>query len=164
MDDFIQSQGVIWLPHILRRLANRFTDACDLLFERYDIMVPARLVSVVHLLHDRGPCGVTAIAAITGQSHPLINNYLKRLGALGLVTTAPDTIDRRRTLVALTDAGHAQAERLLAIRPVLVDTYRDLLASADADIFDALWRIEAALKRQGFAERVTAKEEAERAS
>ena len=156
MEDFVHSQGVIWLPHVLRRLANRFTDACGHLFPRYGITVPARAVSVVHLLYERGACGVTEIAAATGQSHPLINSHVKRLGDLGLIETARDATDRRRTLVALTVQGHDQAQKLIDIRPAFVAAYERLMRDADADIFDALWRVEDELGKTDFVRRVDA--------
>ena len=155
MEDFIQKQGVIWMPHILRRLANRFMEACDAAFPELGIIVPPRAVSTVHLLYDQGPKSVTEIAGVTGQSHPLINAHIKHLKALGLVTLSRDRQDRRRTIVALTAKGQDQAQRLLDVRPTFVAAYRQLMLETDADIFDALWRIEAALIEKPFAKRLT---------
>ena len=49
----------------------------------------------------------------------------------------------------------AQAQRLLDVRPIFVAAYRQLMLETDADIFDALWRIEAALIEKPFAKRLT---------
>lgn len=63
--------------------------------------------------------------------------------------------DRRRTIVALTAKGQDQAQRLLDVRPIFVAAYRQLTLETDADIFDALRRIEAALIEKPFAKRLT---------
>lgn len=156
MGDFIHSQGLIFLPHILRRLANRFIDACDEVFPDLDIIVPPRLVSTVHLLFDGGPRSVTDIAATIGQSHPFVIKAVRQLKALGLVGTKSDPKDGRRTIVHLTAKGKAQGQKLLDVRPAFVAAYRQLMSEADADIFDALWRMEGALGQKTFAHRIAA--------
>ena len=156
MNDFISSQGVIFLPHILRRLANRFSDACDEVFPDLGILVPPRLVSTVHLLFEQGPQAVMDIATAVGQSHPFVIKGVKQLKAIGLVDTRSDPKDRRRTIVKLTPKGKTQAQRLLDVRPMFEAAYRRLMRDADADIFDSLWRIEDALGKENFSARLAA--------
>ncbi len=79
---------------------------------------------------------------------------MKELKALKLVDVRSDPKDKRRTLVTLTAKGKTQAERLVAVRPVFEAAYLSLMKEADADVFEALWRIESALKKTSFAERV----------
>lgn len=162
MNDFIHDQGLIFLPHILRRLANRFIDACDEVFPDLGIVVPPRMVSTVHHLFAHGPQSVMDIAAAIGQSHPFVIKALKQLKTLGIVTTRSDPKDGRRTIVKLTSKGNLQAQRLLDVRPVFEAAYRRLMREADAEIFDSLWRIEGALGKQAFTDRILA-EEARRA-
>ena len=154
MDEFINWQGLIFLPHILRRLANRFSDACEEVFPDLGILVPPRLVSTVHRLFAHGPQAVMDIAAAVGQSHPFVIKAVKQLKALGLVDTRSDPKDGRRTIVRLTPKGKLQAQRLLDIRPIFEAAYRQLMREADADIFDSLWRIESALAETDFSERL----------
>jgi len=156
MGDFIHSQGLIFLPHILRRLANRFIQACDVVFPDVGIVVPPRVVSTVHLLYESGPRAITDIAAAIGQSHPFVIKSVKQLKALGLVGTHSDPKDGRRTVVKLTAKGKEQAQRLLDVRPAFEAAYRRLMHEAGAEIFDPLWRIEAALGNQAFSDRIAA--------
>jgi DNA-binding MarR family transcriptional regulator len=156
MGDFIHSQGLIFLPHVLRRLANRFVEACDVVFPDYGIKVPPRLVSTVHLLHEHGPRSVTDIAATIGQSHPFVIKAVKQLAAAGIVGSRSDPKDGRRTIVRLTPKGREQARRLLDVRPAFEAAYRRLMREADADIFDSLWRMEKALSATPFADRIAA--------
>jgi len=159
MNDFIHSQGLIFLPHILRRLANRFIDACDVVFPDFGIAVPPRLVSTVHLLFERGPQSVMDIAAAIGQSHPFVIKAVKQLKALGLVDTRPDPKDGRRTIVKLTPKGKGQAQRLLDVRPVFEAAYVRLMSESDAKIFESLWRMESALGKAAFSNRIAAEQD-----
>lgn len=156
MDDFIPSQGIIWLPHILRRLMLRMVEASDAVLADHGVTVPSKMVSVVHLLYDRGPQAIMQIASVTCQSHPLINKYVRQLKELGLATTAPDEKDKRRTIVSLTRAGEHQAAKLLEVRQYFVPAYLELMREADADVFAPLWRIEEALAKTPFADRIRA--------
>lgn len=154
--DFIQSEGLIFLPHILRRLANRFIQACDVVFPDFGIIVPPRAVSTMHLLHQRGPQSVTEIAEVIQQSHPLVITWVRQLKSMGLIATRADPKDRRRTMVGLTSKGEEQVQRLLVARPAFLAAYRRLMKEADVEIFDGLWRMEQALMERTFAERITA--------
>jgi len=49
----------------------------------------------------------------------------------------------------------ALSQLLLDVRPIFVAAYRQLMLETDADIFDALWRMEAALIEKPFAKRLT---------
>ena len=154
MADFIRSQGLIFLPHVLRRLANRFSDACDEVFPIFGIVVPTRLVSTTHFLFEQGSAAVTDIATAVGQSHPFVIKGLKELKTLGLISTRSDPKDGRRTIVTLTAKGKWQAQRLLDARPAFEAAYRRLMDEADAAIFEPLWRMEGALRATGFGERI----------
>lgn len=156
MGDFIHEQGLIFLPHILRRLANRFSRACDLVFPDFGITVPPRAVSTVHLLFTRGPRSVTEIAEVIQQPHPLVISWIRQMKEAGVIETSPDPRDRRRTIVALTSEGAVQAQLLIDCRPAFEAAYRRLMRESGADIFDALWRLESGLRREDFATRIEA--------
>lgn len=159
--DFIRSQGTIWVAHIMRRIASRIVDASDEVLSDYGVIVPSKMVSVVHLLHVRGPQTVMAIATQTSQSHPLIHKYVQQLKSLELVTTREGDADRRQTLVTLTAAGQAQARRLVGARTHIVPALEKLMLEADAHVFEPLWRIEAALKDKSMTERIRAEQRAQ---
>jgi DNA-binding MarR family transcriptional regulator len=156
MDDFIHAQGLIFLPHILRRLANRFTRACDAVFPSFGITVPPRAASTIQLLFTGGPRSVTEIAEVIQQPHPLLISWIRQLKELGMVETSPDQKDRRRTIVMLTQAGKRQAQLLLDARPAFEAAYRRLMRESDAEIFDSLWRLEGGLRKEDFAARIAA--------
>jgi DNA-binding MarR family transcriptional regulator len=76
-----------------------------------------RQFEILGLLHDRGPLGQGELAQIMSIAGSILVTYLNPLDAEGLIVRERDRDDRRRHLVALTDAGRtrlhqaAQAQR-----------------------------------------------------
>lgn len=68
--------------------------------------------------------------------------------------------DARRTLLSLTEAGKAQLEKHCEVDRVVAEAYETLMQEADARIFDALWRIEAACREEPLLERLRRAERA----
>lgn len=75
--------------------------------------VGATTASVLgHLARDDGQ-SITDLASLEGVRHQSMARMVKHLEQKGLLQMRPDPADRRRTLVALTEAGkqHLDAER-----------------------------------------------------
>ena len=140
--DFVRAQGMPFLAHLLRRLADRMISEAGQFYARKGVTAPARTASTLLLLREEGAQSVTDLAARLRQSHPLAITWIRQLGKLGFVTQATDPSDRRRTLVDLTAAGREEAERTRAALEKLGRAYEQLLAEAGADLFEGLWRLD----------------------
>lgn len=158
--DFVQSEGLPFLAHVLRRVSDEFVQGCERWYSSFGLIAPPRTASTLHLLLRHGPRPITEIADTLRQSHPLVITWVRQLKALDLITTHPDPKDRRRTIVSLTERGNAEAERMLEADEVIARAYRTLLTEADAPIFDALWRLEVATRKRSFHDRLVAAQEA----
>lgn len=152
--DFVRAEGVFFLAHILRRLSDEIIDGCVSWYADMGLDVPPRTASTLHLLYRRGPQPVTEMSSALRQSHPLAIQWIRQLTALGLVETAKDVGDRRRTIVSLTLKGAETAERLIASHEAFETAYTRLARDADADPFDALWRMEDALRQRSMRDRL----------
>lgn len=152
--DFVQAEGVFFLAHILRRLSDEIIEGCVSWYADMGLDVPPRTASTLHLLYRRGPQSVTEMASTLRQSHPLAIQWIRQLTSLGLVETAKDEGDRRRTIVSLTAQGTAMAERLIGSHEAFEAAYAQLAQDAGADPFESLWRLENALRRRSMAERL----------
>ena len=152
--DFVRAEGVFFLAHILRRLSDEIIDGCVSWYAEMGLDLPPRTASTLHLLYRRGPQSVTEMSSALRQSHPLAIQWIRQLNALGLVETANDESDRRRTIVSLTVQGAETAERLIASHEKFEMAYLRLAHDADADPFDALWRIECALRQRSMRDRL----------
>jgi MarR family transcriptional regulator, organic hydroperoxide resistance regulator len=158
-DDFIRTQGIPFLAHLLRRVSDRMVaDAADF-YARAGISAPARTASTLLLLEEKGPQSITGLADTLRQSHPLVITWVRQLRKLGFVAVAADPDDGRRTLVSLTPAGRGETRRMAAALDKLGRAYAALLAEAEADLFEPLWRLDGLIVRGRLAEHLRAFEE-----
>lgn len=98
--------------------------------------------------------GVVEVAKLLHQSHPLVITWIKQLRADGFAKTRTDTADRRRTVVALTAKGVAEVRQLRKVLPRMSETAQALMDEAAPGLFEALWRMEQACRREPFADRL----------
>lgn len=79
--------------------------------ERYRLAVARHLgctaaeSRILDLLRERGPLSVGQVARAVHARHSVVTGIAARLEARGLLERRQDTTDRRRTLLAVPDAG-----------------------------------------------------------
>ena len=151
---FLEDEGVAFFAHLLRRVSDRLVVGFEEWYQEIGIEVPVRAASTLRVLHRTGPLPVTGIARKIDQSHPLVINRVRQLEKLCLVTTVNDASDRRVTLVALTERGSDAAASMITADKIIEAAYTKLFKDADADCFDALWRIEAACRAKDMGKRL----------
>ena len=154
MDDFIRSLGPPYMAHVLRRLYDDFVRNIERWYEESGIAAPARTHSTLALLEREGSLGITEVADKLRQSHPLVLTWVRQLKDLALVETSADHADGRRTLVSLTEAGKLEVRKNREADHFIGEAYEALMRDADAPIYDALWRIEEACRREPLIERI----------
>jgi DNA-binding MarR family transcriptional regulator len=153
-NDFIHKQGPAYLAHLLRRLSDELVRGADAWYPTVGVTVPPRTTSTLLALDEHGPLGVTEISALLRQSHPLVINWIRQLQAQGFVKTRVDKSDRRRTVVALTAKGVSETRRLRKALVGMGEASQVLMDEAASGLFDALWRMEQACRREPFADRL----------
>jgi DNA-binding MarR family transcriptional regulator len=156
MDDFIRAQGPAFLAHLLRRLSDELVQGAADWYPKAGVGAPPRTASTLLALDTNGPLGVTTIAALLRQSHPLVITWIRQLEALALVETLADPHDRRRSVIALTRKGRAEVKRLRGALLPMEWASRELLDAAAPGMFDALWRMERACRERPFSQRLEA--------
>ncbi|HEY4126681.1 MAG TPA: MarR family transcriptional regulator [Gammaproteobacteria bacterium] len=153
-EDFIQRQGPAFLAHLLRRISDELVRGADAWSPEVGVSAPPRTTSTLLALDEHGPLGVTEIAKLLRQSHPLVINWVKQLQDHGLIKTQADTGDGRRTVVALTAKGVAEVRHIRKALRRMSEASQALMDEAAPGLFDALWRMEQACRREPFAERL----------
>ena len=159
MNDFIESLGTPYMAHVLRRLYDDWVRNIELWYKETGVRAPPRTHSTMALLARDGPLGVTEVADRLRQSHPLVLTWVRQLRQLGLIQTSGDPHDGRRTVLSLTDAGRAEVERNRRADQVVGQAYETLMQEADASVFEALWRIEKACRKEPLLDRLRRAEE-----
>ena len=85
MDDFIARQGPAFLAHLLRRLSDELIQGAALWYPTVGVTAPPRTISTLIALDDLGPLGVTELATLLRQSHPLVITWIRELTSLSFV-------------------------------------------------------------------------------
>lgn len=154
--DFIRRHGPAYLAHLLRRMSDELVRAADVWYPEVGVTAPPRTTSTLLALDEHGPLGVTELAALLRQSHPLVITWIRQLQAARFVTTRADKTDRRRNVVALTARGRAETGRLRRALATMGEAAQALLDDAAPGLFEALWQVEGACRRESFVDRLRA--------
>lgn len=152
--DFIRSQGPAFLAHLLRRISDELVRGADEWSPGVGVTAPPRTTSTLLALDEHGPLGVTEIAALLRQSHPLVITWIKQLQDQRLVKTQADARDGRRTVVVLSAKGAAEVRQIRKALTRMGEASQALMDEAAPGLFEALWRMEQACRRESFAERL----------
>ncbi|WP_395396330.1 hypothetical protein WBP07_20740 (plasmid) [Novosphingobium sp. BL-8A] len=153
-EDFIRQQGPAYLAHLLRRLADELIRGGSQWYPEVGVTAPPRTTSTLLALDERGALGVTELASLLSQSHPLIIDWCRQLTALGFIETQANSRDRRRSIIALTDAGHSEVQRLRKALVIMERASCVLMEEQGSDVFQNLWRMEDGLRQTRFVDRL----------
>jgi DNA-binding MarR family transcriptional regulator len=154
VDDFVQSLGLPFLAHRLKRASELILEGSSAALRAQGFSAPARAGSTLLLLRAHGPTGITEIAYRLRLSHPLIIKLAAALAGAGLVEDRADPLDNRRRLIALTAKGLEEAERFDAFLQRLARMFEDMFKETGADLFDAVERFERAAGTRPVADRL----------
>ena len=154
--DLIRQLGLPYFAHLLRRLSDEFVRGFDAWNSDAGLLSPTRTRSTLMALKKHGELGVTEVATLIRQSHPLVITWVRQLKELGLVSSISDPDDGRRTVLRLTEAGEQEVLRLQWSDEISRAAYLDLLADAGAgeELFHTLWRMEEVCRRRPFEDRL----------
>lgn len=152
--DFIQQQGPAFLAHLLRRLSDELVRGGSEWYPEVGVTAAPRTTSTLLALAEHGPLGVTEIADLLQQSHPLVITWIRQLKADGFIRPRADSKDKRRTVVALTAKGASEVKRLRKALLTMRDASQRLMDDAASGLFDALWRMEQACGATPFAQQL----------
>jgi DNA-binding MarR family transcriptional regulator len=73
-------------------------------------LTPTQFAALARL-NERGPCSQNLLGRLTAMDAATVKGVVDRLRDRGLIETAPDPDDRRRTVITLSDAGCALVAR-----------------------------------------------------
>jgi GNAT superfamily N-acetyltransferase/DNA-binding MarR family transcriptional regulator len=151
---FYDQAGPMALGSRLRRLADILTSDAGEVFALYHVDLDARWFPVFYTLTLKGEAAITELAADIGQSHPAVSQVVRQMTKAGVVETAKAAADSRKTLVRLTDAGRATAERLAPQCRDVAAAVDELLDQVGPGFWDSLLAVEEALAVRSMADRV----------
>lgn len=152
--DFIQGGGLFFLAHRLRRLSDELVTECEQEFAKAGIIAPPRTTSMLYLIENEGPQRITAIASALRQFHPVIIDWVGKLKKLGLITTAIDPVDRRRTIVSLTQTGRQEVAKIRKAEAAITAAYAALEGETGVSLINGIATWESALSQKSLFVRI----------
>jgi DNA-binding MarR family transcriptional regulator len=96
----------------IKRLRGRFREAAW----AGGVELPIAHVAVIKRLRNEGPTTASALAAAEHVTHQAITQTLAALKREGLVSSAPDPSDGRKSVISVTPAGNRLFESAIASR------------------------------------------------
>ena len=151
----LKSLGRMPLGTRLRVLSEMVLQDAQAIFDLYEVPLRAKWWPIFQVLaQEESGISVNDIAKGVGTSHPAVVKTVREMKKAGIVGTARDKHDRRKTNVLLTEAGRAIIPK---IKPQYADisTAADgLLDTMDHDLWKALDELEYLLQDQSIYRRV----------
>lgn len=132
IDDYISTHALSggFIASQLRSLADLISEQGELLLQDAGLEFPARAVSSVLLIGERGEISTADIAKVLKQPHQLVTQRIDILITSGIVERFADAQDGRRKILRLTPRGKVQfellQERLAKVSRVFADMFEHL--------------------------------------
>lgn len=143
-----------FLSNKLLRLVDTIADQGAELLETEGIQVPPRAISTVLMIGEVENVTAADIAAALNQPHQLATQRIDALCRGGLVRKQPHHSDSRRKVLALTEQGDRQYQRLLLILEKIKATMEAIYAEIGCDLAAKAEEADKALQRRSLAERI----------
>lgn len=153
-DDFLGTLGGSGLAARLRRLQERLSAGTAQSYSAMGQRFEPGWYGLFRLLAGQGAANIGQAASALGVSHVTIIHAAKGLIAAGLVEEAVDEEDRRRRRLSLSPAGEAAMDYLGPVWARIDAAADELLVEAQADLIEAIDRLETALARESYAARI----------
>lgn len=150
----VRQLGSVVLARRFKRLAVTLLDGADEAYRAMGIPFEPRWTSTYQALHRDGPLHVTALASLTGLSHPGMIQITRDMIAAGLVEEVPFVGDARKRVVALSTKGVQLAPKLQAVWTAIAAEQEAIFAAAGCDVLRVLEEVEAALDARSLADRL----------
>lgn len=123
--DFYAKTGKMAIGTRLRKLGESITEEAAHIYRLYDVGLQPRWFPVFYILSEGAHMPITSIANKIGHSHVSVSQIVKEMKKKGLVIDKMDSTDGRKTLVALSNKGKREAEKIK-------DQYKDVGNAVEA--------------------------------
>ncbi len=152
--DFFERTGKMAIGSRLRVLTETLTRDAASIYGLYGVDIKPKWFPVFYSLTDEQPKSVTAIAREIGQSHPSVSTIVKEMIIAGLIEDVDDKVDRRCTLITLTEYGKSLSQELIAQLRDVERAVEQISSECDNDLWAAIADWEKALGHKSILDRV----------
>ncbi len=151
--DQIHLLGSLALGSRLKRLSDRFMTEGAEIYKAAAVPFEPRWFPLFSLLAERGPLAIGEAAEALGLSHAAVSQTARGMVERGVLSTAKDRGDERRTKIELSAAGRALIPRLRPLWDAIRAAVDELSQATGTDVLSTLSRLERAMDTENLAER-----------
>ena len=162
--DYFKAVGGLGLGSRLKRLSDAYMSEVKQLYAQRGWEFEPRFFPLFSLIFQNGEATVTDAAQELNLTHPHISQLAKDMMKARLLVSKKHPKDSRSRVLALTEKGKALAQE---IQPLWADIQKgvdEVIQESDPAFLESLEKMELALKRRSFADRVNSMKRQKKAS
>ena len=152
----IKKLGESGITFRLKRINDKLAQDILVRFREYGLEMEPSGLPILYLIREKKNCSVQDISLALGISHPAAVQFVQNLEKRGLIKTSMDQSDRRKKLIDLTNKGYDIIGKILPLQNDIEAAFQRLNKEIDLDLLAALDKIEEALSRKTFYNRLQA--------
>ena len=152
----IKQFGEAGITFRLKRINDKLAHDILARFRDYGLEMEPSGLPILHLIRDKQNCSVQDISIALGISHPAAVQFVQNLEKRRLIKTSTDQSDKRKKLIGLTDKGFDIIKKILPLQNDIEAAFQKLKEEIDLDLLTTLDKIEDALSRKTFYNRLQA--------
>jgi ribosomal protein S18 acetylase RimI-like enzyme/predicted transcriptional regulator len=152
--DFYSKTGKMAIGTRLRKLGESITEEATRIYKLYDVQLQPRWFPVFYTLSQNGYMPITAIANEIGHSHVSVSQIVKEMKKNGLLIDKMDYNDARKNLVALSNKGKREAEKIQIQYKDVGNAVEAMFTQSSYDLWKAIEEWEHLLQQKTLLKRV----------
>ncbi len=152
-DDVIKRLGEIALGSRFKRLSDRFMNDVSNIYKNQQLDFEPRWFALSYYLNENKSASILELADALGFSHPAVIQLVNQMAKKKLAATYKDQIDRRKTMVRLTEEGESLFNSMQPLLSDIEDSVKEIINSSGYDILHVIESLEKALDEKNLNER-----------
>ena len=152
--EIIKQFGEAGIPFRLKRISDKI--AYDILIRYHESGFEAEpsWLPLLFTIKEHKICSVQDIASSLGISHSATVQFIQKMEKKNLVRHSPDSSDKRKKMIGLTNYGHEVIEKFIPVQKEIEDAFQKLSEEIQTDLIVAVGKIEESLLQKPFYERI----------
>lgn len=146
--------GILSIGTRMKKLYDVLIKDVKQLYSNFDVDFDPKWFAVIYVLYHEEKSTITQLSSILKQSHPSIVQITKELEKNQWVITSKSKIDKRQTIVSLSDKAILNREKLSSIWSNMRETLEKINQEGQVDFWEGLKEFESSLIKKTFKERV----------
>jgi DNA-binding MarR family transcriptional regulator/predicted GNAT family N-acyltransferase len=150
----IKQLGEAGITFRLKRINDKLAQEILTRFRDCGLEVEPSGLPILYFIKEEKNCSVQDISLALGISHPAAVQFVQNLEKRKLIKTSTDQSDKRKKIIDLTDKGYNIIGKMLPLQNDIEAAFRKLNEEIELDLLTALDKIEKALSREAFYNRL----------